>query len=429
MAKEKTSRIPGFYKLPIEERIRILKEFADLTDEDIELLRRVGALDLKTADIMIENVVGTFPLPLGIATNFLINGKEYLVPMAIEETSVVAAASHAAKLCREGGGITSIATESIMIGQVQLTKVKDPYGAKMKILENKDEILKIANAQDPILVKLGGGAKDIEVRVVHHPIAGPMVITHLLVDVKDAMGANAVNTMAEAVAPFIEEITGGKVYLRIISNLADKRLVRARCVVPKEALGGEEVVDGIVLAWAFADADPYRAATHNKGIMNGVDAVVIATGNDWRAVEAGAHSYAARWGVYKPLSVWEKNENGDLVGTLEMPLAVGIVGGATKVHPLAKLCLKILGVKTAKELAEIIGAVGLAQNLAALRALATEGIQKGHMRLHAKNIAVMAGATGDLIDKVVEIMIKHKKIRFDFAQEVLEKLKRGEPIE
>ena len=429
MAKEKTSRIPGFYKLPIEERIRILKEFADLTDEDIELLRRVGALDLKTADIMIENVVGTFPLPLGIATNFLINGKEYLVPMAIEETSVVAAASHAAKLCREGGGITSIATESIMIGQVQLTKVKDPYGAKMKILENKDEILKIANAQDPILVKLGGGAKDIEVRVVHHPIAGPMVITHLLVDVKDAMGANAVNTMAEAVAPFIEEITGGKVYLRIISNLADKRLVRARCVVPKEALGGEEVVDGIVLAWAFADADPYRAATHNKGIMNGVDAVVIATGNDWRAVEAGAHSYAARWGVYKPLSVWEKNENGDLVGTLEMPLAVGIVGGATKVHPLAKLCLKILGVKTAKELAEIIGAVGLAQNLAALRALATEGIQKGHMRLHAKNIAVMAGATGDLIDKVAEIMIKHKKIRFDFAQEVLEKLKRGEPIE
>jgi len=429
LAKEKTSRIPGFYKLPIEERIRILKEFADLTDEDIELLRRVGALDLKTADIMIENVVGTFPLPLGIATNFLINGKEYLVPMAIEETSVVAAASHAAKLCREGGGITSIATESIMIGQVQLTKVKDPYGAKMKILENKDEILKIANAQDPILVKLGGGAKDIEVRVVHHPIAGPMVITHLLVDVKDAMGANAVNTMAEAVAPFIEEITGGKVYLRIISNLADKRLVRARCVVPKEALGGEEVVDGIVLAWAFADADPYRAATHNKGIMNGVDAVVIATGNDWRAVEAGAHSYAARWGVYKPLSVWEKNENGDLVGTLEMPLAVGIVGGATKVHPLAKLCLKILGVKTAKELAEIIGAVGLAQNLAALRALATEGIQKGHMRLHAKNIAVMAGATGDLIDKVAEIMIKHKKIRFDFAQEVLEKLKRGEPIE
>lgn len=428
LSETKSSRIPGFYKLPIEERVRKVKEFAGLTDEEAQLLLKEAGLDLKTADIMIENVIGTFPLPLGIATNFLINGKEYLVPMAVEETSVVAAASNAAKLCREGGGITSIATESIMIGQVQLTKVKDPSSARMKILENKEEILKIANAQDPILVRLGGGAKDIEVRVVQSP-HGPMVITHLLVDVKDAMGANAVNTMAEAVAPFIEEITGGKVYLRIISNLADKRLVRARCVVPKEALGGEDIVDGIVLAWAFAEADPYRAATHNKGIMNGVDAVVIATGNDWRAVEAGAHSYAARWGVYKPLSVWEKNGNGDLVGTLEMPLAIGIVGGATKVHPLARLSLKILGVKTAKELAEIIGAVGLAQNLAALRALATEGIQKGHMRLHAKNIAVMAGATGELIDKVAEIMIKHKKIRFDFAQEILEKLKRGEPVE
>ncbi len=428
MSKAKTSRIPGFYNLPIEERVRILKEFAGLTDEEIELLKKVGALDLKTAEIMIENVVGTFPLPLGIATNFLINGKDYLVPMAIEETSVVAAASHAAKLCRAGGGITSTATESIMIGQIQLTKVRDPYGAKMKIIEHKDEILKIANDQDPILVKLGGGAKDLEVRVIHSAV-GPMVITHLLVDVKDAMGANAVNTMAEAVAPYIEKITGGRVYLRIISNLADKRLVRARCIVPKDVLGGEEVVDGIVIAWAFADADPYRAATHNKGIMNGVDAVVIATGNDWRAVEAGAHSYAARWGVYKPLSVWEKNENGDLVGTLEMPLAIGIVGGATKVHPMAKLCLKILGVKTAKELAEVIGAVGLAQNLAALRALATEGIQRGHMKLHARNIAVMAGATGDLVDKVAEIMIKHGKIRFDFAQEIIEKLKRGEPIE
>lgn len=425
----KTSRIPGFYKLPIEERVKIVKEFADLSDEEVALLRKLGALDAKIADIMIENVIGAFPLPLGIATNFLINGKDYLVPMAIEESSVVAAASHAAKLCRAGGGIVSIASDSIMISQIQLTKVRDPYGAKVKILENKNEILKIANEQDPILVKLGGGAKDIEVRVVHHPSAGPMVITHLLVDVKDAMGANAVNTMAEAVAPFIEDITGGKVYLRIISNLADRRLVRAKCVVPKDVLGGEEVVDGIVLAWAFADADPYRAATHNKGIMNGVDAVVIATANDWRAVEAGAHAYAARWGVYKPLSVWEKNENGDLVGTLEMPLAVGIVGGATKVHPMAKLSLKILGVKTAKELAEVIGAVGLAQNLAALRALATEGIQKGHMKLHARNIAVMAGARDELIDKVANILIKHGRIRYDYAREILEKLKRGEEIE
>jgi len=425
---EKTSRIPGFYKLPIPERVKIVKEFANLSDEDVELLTKASSLDLEIADKMIENVIGTFPMAFGIATNFLINGKDYLVPMVIEESSVVAAASNAAKWCRAGGGITSIATESIMMSQIQLTKVKDPYSAKVKILEHKDELLKIANEQDPILVKLGGGAKDLEVRVINSAV-GPMVITHLVVDVKDAMGANAVNTMAEAVAPYIEEITGGKVYLRIITNLADKRLVRARCRVPKDVIGGEEVVDGVVIAWAFADADPYRAATHNKGIMNGVDAVVIATGNDWRAVEAGAHAYAARFGIYKPLSVWEKDENGDLVGTLEMPLAIGIIGGAVRVHPLAQLSLKILGVKTAKELAEIIGAVGLAQNLAALRALATEGIQKGHMKLHARNIAIMAGAKGEMVDKVAEIMIKNRKIRFDYAQEVIEKLKRGEPIE
>ena len=425
---EKSSRIPGFYKLPVEERIKKVREFADLTDEEVELLKKVGALDIETADHMIENVIGTFPLPLGIATNFLINGKDYLIPMAVEESSVVAAASNAAKWCREGGGIISKITGSIMMSQIQLVGVPDPFGAKMKILEHKEEILKIANDQDPILVKLGGGAKDIEVRVLDSK-RGPMVITHLVVDVKDAMGANAVNTMAEAVAPYIEKITGGRVYLRIITNLADKRIVRARCVVPKEAIGGEEVVDGVVAAWAFADADPYRAATHNKGIMNGVDAVVIATGNDWRAVEAGAHAYAARTGVYKPLSVWEKDSNGNLVGTLEMPLAVGIIGGATKVHPLAKLSLKILGVKTANELAEVIGAVGLVQNLAALKALATEGIQRGHMKLHARNIAIMAGAKGELVDKVASIMVKHRKIRFDYAQEILEKLKRGEPVE
>lgn len=425
---EKTSRIPGFYKLPIEERIKKVKEFADLNDEEVELLKKIGALDFEIADHMIENVVGTFPLPLGIATNFLINGKDYLIPMAIEESSVVAAASNAAKWCRAGGGITSKSTGSIMMSQIQLVNVKDPYAARMKILEQKDELIRIANEQDPILVKLGGGAKDIEVRVINSAI-GPMVITHLVVDVKDAMGANAVNTMAEAVAPYIQDITGGKVYLRIITNLADKRLVRARCRVPKDVLGGEEVVDGIVAAWAFADADPYRAATHNKGIMNGVDAVVIATGNDWRAIEAGAHAYAARFGTYKSLSVWEKDANGDLVGTLEMPLAVGIIGGATKVYPMAKLSLKILGVKTANELAEIIAAVGLAQNLAALKALATEGIQKGHMKLHARNIAIMAGAQGEMIEKVANIMVKHRKIRFDYAQEIIDKLKRGEPVE
>lgn len=421
----KTSRISGFYKLPVEERRRILKEFADLTDEEIKLLEKTGALDIEIADRMIENVVGTMPLPLGIATNFLINGKEYLIPMAIEETSVVAAASNAARFCRNGKGIISIATDSIMIGQVQVTRVRDPYGAKVEILSEREKILEIANEKDPILVKLGGGAKDLEVRVIQ-AITGPMVIVHLLVDVKDAMGANAVNTMAEAVAPYIERITGGRVYLRIISNLADKRLVRSKVTIPKDVIGGEDVVDGIIEAYAFAAADPYRAATHNKGIMNGVDAVLIATGNDWRAVEAGAHAYAARFGKYEPLTVWEKDERGDLIGTLEMPMPVGIIGGATKVHPIAKLSLKILGVKTAKELAEIIGAVGLAQNLAALRALATEGIQRGHMSLHAKNIAIMAGARGELIDIVAERMVREGKIRMDRAKEILEELKKKE---
>ena len=418
---KKTSYISGFYKLSIEERVEKLKEFADLTDEEIALLKKFGALDIEIADRMIENVVGTMPLPLGIATNFIINGEEYLVPMAVEETSVVAAASNAAKMCRSKGGLFAYATEPIMIGQIQLVNVKDPYGAKVAIYGEKEKILEIANEQDPILVKLGGGAKDIEVRVIES-ITGPMVITHLLVNTLDAMGANAVNTMAEAVAPYIEKITGGRVYLRIISNLAIHRLVRVRTVVSKEAVGGEDVVDGIVEAYSFAAADPFRAATHNKGIMNGVDAVVIATGNDWRAVEAGAHSYASITGRYLPLSTWEKNEDGDLVGTLEMPMPVGIIGGATKVHPMAKLSLKILRIKTARQLAEIIGAVGLAQNLAALRALATEGIQRGHMSLHAKNIAIMAGATGDLIDKVAEIMVKERKIRIDRAKEILEEL-------
>ncbi|MEM4545700.1 MAG: hydroxymethylglutaryl-CoA reductase, degradative [Nitrososphaerota archaeon] len=418
----KSSRIPRFYQLSPEERLKHVAEFAELTPEEVELLKKYGGLDLSVASRMIENVIGTFGLPLGIATNFLINGKDYLIPMVIEEPSVVAAASNAARMMREGGGIFSISTAPVMIGQVQVVGIKDIEGAKFDVLKAKDEILKIANEKDPVLVGLGGGAKDLEVRVINSP-EGPMLIVHLLVDVRDAMGANAVNTMAEAVAPYISQITGGKVYLRIISNLADKRLVRAKAIVPKDAIGGEEVAKGIVYAWAFAAADPYRAATHNKGIMNGVDAVVIATGNDWRAVEAGAHAYAARNGRYEPLSKWELDERGDLVGTLEMPLALGIVGGATKTNPLARLCLKILGVKTASELAEVVGAVGLAQNLAALRALAAEGIQKGHMSLHAKNIAVMAGAVGDEVDKVAELMVKDGVIRLDKAIEILQKLR------
>jgi len=413
----KSSRIPGFYKLPVEERLKKVAEFANLTEEEIELLKKEGNLNLEIADRMIENVIGTMAYPFGIATNFLINGKEYLIPMVIEEPSVVAAASNAAKMTRSKGGIHTSSTGPIMIGQIQLVDVKDPYAQK-RILEEKEEIIKIANEQDPVLVKFGGGAKDVEVRVIDSP-KGPMVITHLIVDVRDAMGANAVNTMCEAVAPFIEGITGGRVYLRIISNLADKRLVRARTVVDKEAVGGEEVVDGIVSAWAFAAADPYRAATHNKGILNGVIAVALATGQDHRAIEAGAHAYAAKTGKYMPLTTWEKNEDGDLVGTLEMPMAVGIVGGATKVHPVARIALKILGVKTATELAEIMGAVGLAQNLAALRALAAEGIQYGHMRLHARNLAMMAGATPEIVDKIVEIMVRERKIRYDRAEELV----------
>jgi hydroxymethylglutaryl-CoA reductase len=419
----RTSRISGFYKLSPEERLCIVKEFADLTDEEASLLRDTGSLKIDLADRMIENVIGAFPIPLGVAVNFLINGKDYLIPMAIEEPSVVAAASYGARMAREGGGIFTSSTEPVMIGQIQSVGIKDPYRAKMSILEAKEKILKKANEQDPVLVSLGGGAKDLRVKVIE-TIVGPMVITELLVDCRDAMGANAVNTMAEAVAPMIERVTKGRVYLRIISNLATMRLARAWAVIPKEAVGGEEVVDGIVNAYAFAAADPYRAATHNKGILNGVIAVVIATGNDHRAVEAGAHAYAAISGRYLPLSVWEKNEDGDLVGSIELPMPVGTVGGATKVHPIAKIALKILGVKSARELSEVIAAVGLIQNLAALRALAHEGIQRGHMSLHARNIAIMAGATGDLIDIIAERMVEERKIRVDRAKELLEEYTR-----
>ncbi|MEM1985344.1 MAG: hydroxymethylglutaryl-CoA reductase, degradative [Nitrososphaeria archaeon] len=423
---EKTSRFPGFYKLPIEERLKVIAEFANLTEEEMSLLKKTGNLDLCTADRMIENVVGTMAYPFAVAVNFLINSKEMLIPMVIEEPSVIAAASNAAKWARAKGGIFTSSTGPIMIGQIQLTRIKDPWNAKLKILEHKSELIKIANEQDPTLVSLGGGAKDIEVRVID-TFRGPMVITHIIVDVRDAMGANAVNTMAEAIAPYIEDISGGRVLLRIISNLADKRLVRARTVIDKNEIGGEDVVDRIVDAWAFASEDPYRAATHNKGIMNGVIAVALATAQDHRAIEAGAHAYASRYGKYSPLSVWEKNEEGDLVGSLEMPMAVGLVGGAVKTHPIARIALKILGVKTADELGEIMGAVGLIQNLAALKALATEGIQRGHMKLHARNIAIMAGATPDIVDKAVDIMVKEGKVRFDRAKEIVEELKRQRP--
>ncbi len=418
----RTSKIPGFYKLSPEERLEIVRDFAALSEEELNVLGNTGSLG-ETANRMIENVVGTMPLPVGIAANFMINGNDYLIPMAIEEPSVVAAASNAAKMAREKGGFLTSSTEPIMTGQIQLTGVSDPFAAKFGILETKRRILALANEKDPVLVNLGGGAKDIEVRVIDTAEGiGPMVIVHLLVNVKDVMGANAVNTMAEAVAPFIEQLTGGKANLRIISNLATYRLARARAVFAKDAIGGEEAVDGVISAYLFADSDPYRCATHNKGIMNGIDAVVIATGNDFRAIEAGAHTYASITGKCQPLTRWEKNRDHNLVGTIELPIAVGIVGGATSVHPTAKTNLKILGVKTANELAEIIAAVGLAQNFAALRALATEGIQRGHMSLHARNVAISAGAKGEQIDRVVEILVREKKVRIDRAKEVLEEI-------
>ncbi|MCD6248310.1 MAG: hydroxymethylglutaryl-CoA reductase, degradative [Hadesarchaea archaeon] len=419
----RTSRIPGFYKLSVDERLERVKEFAGLTDEEVELLRRTGALEIEQANRMVENVVGTTELPLGIATNFLINGRDYLVPMAIEEPSVIAAASNAAKMARERGGFQAESTDPIMIGQIQLLGVRDPYKAEEVILSNKEEIIKIANEQDPLLAKLGGGARDVEVRILDSP-AGRMIVVHLLVDTRDAMGANIVNTMVEAVSPFIERIAGGDAHFRIVSNLATRRLARARAVFAKEAIGGEEVVDGILQGYAFAVADPYRCATHNKGVMNGVVAVALATGNDSRALEAGAHAYAARSGRYQPLTRWEKNEDGDLVGEIELPVAVGIIGGATGAHPVAKVSLKILGVKTARELGEVMAAVGLAQNFAAMRAIAVEGIQRGHMKLHARNIAAMVGARGETIDRVAEQLVREGRIRADRAKEILEELQR-----
>ena len=419
----KGSEYSGFYKLSVAERTKIVREFANLSDDELSLLQKPTALSLDVANRMVENLVGVMPIPLGIAVNFLVNGRDVLVPMAIEEPSVIAAASNAAKMSRARGGFHTSSTDPIMIGQIQIVGVQDAHRARFEILARKEEVLKLANDQDPVLVSLGGGARDLEVRIID-TFLGKMIIAELLVDCRDAMGANAVNTMVEAVAPLVEKVSGGRVYLRIISNLAVKRLARAKAVFAKEELDGEEVVDGIINAYAFAAADPFRCATHNKGIMNGVTAVVLATGNDTRAIEAGAHAYAARSGHYTSLTSWEKNSAGDLVGTLEMPTAVGIVGGATASNPIAKLAIKILAVKTARELAEIIVSVGLAQNLAALRALAAEGIQRGHMTLHARNIAISAGATGDIIDKVAEQMVAERKIRIDRARELLEKLSR-----
>lgn len=417
----KTSALKGFYKLSPKERLKIIADFSDLTNEEVSLLQNTGSLPEAVANNMIENVFSVMPLPMGVAVNFTINDKDYLIPMAVEEASVVAAASNAAKMARIKGGFFSSNTGPMMRAQIQLVDIDDPHNARLKLFEARDQIIKMANEKDPVLVSLGGGMIDLEVHLIPSP-AGTMVVAHLIVDTRDAMGANAVNTMAEAIAPYMEKLTGGKVYLRILSNLADKRLARVRTEIDKEALGGEKIVDGIVWAYTFAEADPYRAATHNKGIMNGIIPVVIATGNDSRAIESGAHAYAARKGHYGSLTQWGKNKVGNLVGSIEVPMAVGLVGGATKVHPIAKIAVKILGVKSAVELGEVIAAVGLAQNLTALKALATEGIQRGHMSLHARNIALTAGATPQILEQVVDEMILTKKIRQDFAEELVKKL-------
>lgn len=418
---EKTSQIKGFYKMSVEERQHILQAFAGLSEEDLVLLNDPNALTIEKADHMVENVIGRLQIPVGVATNVMVNGKEYFVPMATEEPSVIAAASNASRFVRAKGGIFASNSGPLMIAQMQIIGVKNPYYVKTILLEHKEEIIAFANEQDPVLVGFGGGAKDVEARVLDTTF-GPMVILHLIVNTKDAMGANAVNTMVEALSPMIEGLTGGTVYLKILSNLAEKRIVRARAIATKEELGGERVVDAILYAGEFANVDPYRAATHNKGIMNGISAVVLATGNDTRAIEAGAHSYSSRFGVYTSLSKWEKTPEGDLAGSIELPMAVGLVGGATATHPIAKLAVKMLGVKSATELAEVIAAIGLVQNLAAIKALATEGIQKGHMSLHARNIAINAGGEGEMIDKVAERMVELKKVRVDVAKQILEEL-------
>lgn len=415
----KSSQISGFYKLSLDERVKLVKNFANLTKEEENLIKKTGALKPDIANHMIENVIGTIPIPIGIAVNFRINTKDYLIPMAIEEPSVVAAASYAAKIARKRGGFKASSTKPIMIGQIQVVDVEDVFRGKIALLKGKDAILKIANEQDPVLVSLGGGAKDLEVKILDTE-TGPMIIVELLIDCRDAMGANAINTMTEAVAPIVEKMTKGRVYLRILSNLADKRLVRASVVIDQQAVGGEEVIDGIIQAYSFAVADPYRCATHNKGIMNGIISIVLATGNDHRAVEAGAHAYAAISGQYKPLTVWRKNKEGDLVGSIELPMAVGIVGGATKAHPVARINIKILGVKSSTELGEVMASVGLAQNLAALRALATEGIQRGHMALHARNIAMEVGATGELVYTIAKKMVEEKNIRRERAKQLFD---------
>ncbi len=426
----KTSRIPGFYNKTVAERKELLQDAQHLSANDSATFNE--PLSTETADKMIENVIGTYPLPLGVGLNFLINGKEYVVPMAIEEPSVVASASYIAKIVREAGGFTTEATERVMIGQIQVVGAPDLDAAKASILAEKDSLIEDANAAYPSLVARGGGAEDLEVRILNEAsdsAYGKMLVVHLYVNTCDAMGANIINTMVESLAPTVESLTNGKVYLRILSNYADRCLARARCVIPANLLqsgdfSGEEVRDGVVHAYEFAASDPYRAVTHNKGIMNGIDPIVIATGNDWRAVEAGAHAYAARTGQYSSMTTWSTDSKGNLVGELELPMSVGTVGGAIRVHPIAKVAQDILNVESAQELAQVIVAVGLAQNLGALKALVTDGIQKGHMALHSRSVAIAAGASGEMIDIVAGKLVELNEIRVGKAKELVEQIKK-----
>jgi hydroxymethylglutaryl-CoA reductase len=417
----RTSRIRGFHLKSPQERLEEVAAFAELDPAAVAHLANMGNLPPQLADKMIENVIGTMNLPIGIATNMKIDGEDVLIPMATEESSVVAAVCNAARQTYEAGFTTSV-SGTLMIAQVQAVDVPDPHAARLRLLEKRDQIKAICDGCDPLLVKLGGGFRDLEVRILD-TLGGAMLITHLIVDTRDAMGANAVNTMAEKIAPEIAAWSGGRVFLRILSNLADRRLARAHAVWKLDEIGGAAVRDGVLSAYQFAEADPYRAATHNKGIMNGISAVVLATGNDTRAVEAGAHAFAARSGRYTSLTRYEINKDGDLSGSIELPLAVGLIGGATKIHPTAQACLKILGVTTAERLARIVAAVGLAQNFSALKALATVGIQSGHMALHAQNVAIMAGAVGDEIDVVARALVERGTVRIDVAQAELVKIR------
>ena len=422
------SKLSGLRHLSPFERFESICSAAGKDSQGFMCLTEAPSLPIALADGMIENVIGLFDLPLGVAANFTVNGKDYFVPMVVEEPSVVAAASFMAKIVRENGGFHATTTQPIMRAQIQLIGLNDPYSARQKLLLAKNEIIELANSKDTVLINLGGGCRDIEIDIFENTRIGHMVVMHLLVDVRDAMGANTVNTMAEMVAPFAAKLTSGEACLRILSNLADRRIVSALAKIQPESLAtkaftGDRIADGIVEACALAEVDPYRAATHNKGVMNGIDPVVVATGNDWRAVEAGAHAWAARSGHYTSLTRWERDNLGNLIGTIELPMPVGIVGGATKTHPAAKAALNLMRIGSANELSEVIAAVGLAQNMAALRALSTEGIQRGHMTLHARNVAIAAGATGEAIDFISKQLVRKGDVTADAARKLVKQHK------